>query len=283
MSDRIVIATDGSPESMGAARWAVGLAERAGASTLVLDVLHQPSAEMNPDDVAGFEVDALDALTARLREAGIAPSEQRTVVGDVVTVLIESAVGASMLVLGSAERAGWGRHGHFSLVHTLAHRVECPLVVVPASPRASMEPVVVVGIDGSRESRVALGWTTELGRRTGMRVVAAFVIDGIYATFDSRGWYGSAERRLHDERVGDEVELIERVGADPAVSLEAIAADHDASLLVVGAKSRYSLRGTLLGAIPDELLHHPTCPVAVLPYSLLHRDAATAGRETADR
>lgn len=281
--DPIVVATDGSPESMAATRWAAELAGWPGGRTVVLDVVHQPSAEMDPDDVDRFSRDAADALASRLREAGIAPSEQHVIVGDVVTVLSDAAASASMLVLGSAERAGWGRHGHFSLVHTLAHRVDCPIVVVPAGLRAPLQSVIVVGIDGSAASRVALEWAIDLGTRAGLRVVAAFVIAGVYDTFNSGGWYGAAERRAREESAIENVELIERVGADPAVSLEAIAAEHDASLLVVAAKSHHSLHGTLLGAIPDELLHHPTCPVAVIPHSMTAGEIATAGRDEADR
>lgn len=270
MSPAIIVATDGSPESITAARWAAQLGQRLDAPVNVLDVLQQPYSEVPVDDAERFERDACEALDARLRAADVDVAQTRAVVGDVDGVLLRASRDASMLVLGSAERVGWGRHGHFSLVHSLAHHVDCPIVVIPAGPWNDREPVVVVGIDGSPGSRSTLAWASEFGERAGFRVVAAFVIDDIYTTFNSAGWYGKEERRAREESGERAVELVERFGADPAVSLEAIAEEYDAALLVVGAKVRHSLGGTLLGAIPDELLHHPTCPIAVIPHAMEH-------------
>lgn len=268
MTTAIVVATDGSPESIHAARWAAGLADRLSERVTVLDILQQPYAEMPTEDVERFQVDAREELVNRLRAANVRFDESVAIVGDVATLLIDASKEATMLVLGSAERAGWGRHGHFSLVHALAHHVACPIVVIPNGSWNDRQPVVVVGVDGSRGSRMTLEWAIQFGARAQMRVVAAFVIDDIYTTFGSSGWYGKAELNARIETMADSVDLVERFGADPAVSLETIAANYEASLLVVGAKQHHSLAGALLGAIPDELLHHPTCPTAVIPHSL---------------
>jgi len=36
-------------------------------------------------------------------------------------------------------------------------------------------------------------------------------------------------------------------------------------LLVVGTRSRHPVAGTLLGSVAQGVLHHATCPVAVIP------------------
>ena len=50
MTDEIVVATDGSPESITAARWAADFAGRLAAPVVVLDVVQRPYAEMPVDD-----------------------------------------------------------------------------------------------------------------------------------------------------------------------------------------------------------------------------------------
>lgn len=269
MTAAIVVATDGSPESITAARWVADLADRLTERVTVLDVLQRPYAEMPVEDVERFQAEARRALENRLRAANVHFDECMAVVGDVATLLIDASQDATMLVLGSSERTGWGRHGHFSLVHNLAHHVACPIVVIPNDLWTARQPVLVVGIDGSRGSRLTLEWATGFAAQAGMRVVAAFVIDDIYTTFGSGQWYGKEEAKARIESNAASVEMVERFGADPAVSLEAIAAQYDASLLVVGAKEHHSLGGALLGAIPDELLHHPTCPIAVIPHNMM--------------
>lgn len=268
-SGPIVVATDGSPESVGAARWSARLARRLGTRTVVLDVLHHPFAEMRIEDVEHHQAEARDALADRLREAGVTVDEIDAVVGDVANVLTDVSRDAVLLVLGSAERAGWGRHGHFSLVHTLARHVACPIVVIPTGPWIDREPLVVVGIDGTAASRRTMEWAKSFAAQAGMGLLAAFVIDAMYTTFQAGGWWGHEERDARSESSDVSVELVERYGADPAVTLEAIADERGASLLVVGAKGHGSIGGTLLGAIPDELLHHPTCPIAVVPHALI--------------
>ena len=49
----------------------------------------------------------------------------------------------------------------------------------------------------------------------------------------------------------------------PAAGLVAEAAS--AQLLVVGNRGRHALAGTLLGSVSQAVLHHATCPVAVVP------------------
>ena len=39
----------------------------------------------------------------------------------------------------------------------------------------------------------------------------------------------------------------------------------DASLVVVGARGHPKLPGSLLGSVSDQVVHHATCPVVVVP------------------
>jgi nucleotide-binding universal stress UspA family protein len=44
-----------------------------------------------------------------------------------------------------------------------------------------------------------------------------------------------------------------------------VAEGNGAHLLVVGARGRHALAGTLLGSTSQGVLHHANCPVAIIP------------------
>jgi nucleotide-binding universal stress UspA family protein len=52
----------------------------------------------------------------------------------------------------------------------------------------------------------------------------------------------------------------------PGVALAAESAS--AQLLVVGNRGKHAMAGTLLGSVSQAVLHHATCPVAVVPTQL---------------
>jgi nucleotide-binding universal stress UspA family protein len=39
-------------------------------------------------------------------------------------------------------------------------------------------------------------------------------------------------------------------------------------LLVVSSRTRHAVAGTLLGSVTQNVLHHATCPVAVIPAAM---------------
>lgn len=142
---RIVAGVDGSPGGERALRWAVHEAASRGgtvqavaaytfdgndASSLASRQRHQEAVErmLGTQVVAALANDPRVAVTTRV------------VFGSPTDVLLDSARGASLLVLGS--------HGHGRLFHAVlgsvadacVRRAACPVVVVPA-PRTDRAPV----------------------------------------------------------------------------------------------------------------------------------------------
>lgn len=266
MTTRITAVIDPTGAPADAVAWAVGLAAPLGAPVRVLAALHHPYAELPADDADRLRDDAAETLTAQLRGAHLHVDDVVAEFGPVVDTLTTASRESMLLVVDTADHDGWGGHRH--VVRQLAHRAECPIAVIPPGPWNAREPVAVVGVDGSEASYATLHWALQFAQRAALDVVAGFVVDDIYTTFNSGGWYGTEERRAERESAIADVELVERFGADPAASLTAIVDERKAALLVVGAKDHRSLGGTLLGAIPDELLREPRCPVLLVPHSM---------------
>jgi nucleotide-binding universal stress UspA family protein len=141
-------------------------------------------------------------------------------------------------------------------------------------------PAVVVGVDGSAESRAALRYAMEEAARrgTGVQVVSVFLppqyrLDayGIAAppTPDEiRSGLRVIARRMVDEVVADvpvlahvPVELHELEGKPAEVLLGRA---RGADLLVVGHRGRGGIASALLGSVGLQCVLHAECPVTVV-------------------
>lgn len=137
---------------------------------------------------------------------------------------------------------------------------------------------IVVGIDGSAESRAALAWAVEEAgyRRATVEVVHAWFLPAVaFAPYGAAAvpvlapgdLEKAADALLHDvigEVVGDDratvdAVLVEGHPADVLVT-KAVGAD----LLVVGSRGHGGFAGLLLGSVSNHVVHHATCPVVVI-------------------
>lgn len=261
----VAVGYDGSEPSLVAVRWATSFAERLDAKLTVVSAVERDYAEMSPQDAVEFLADELDRIADELGRRGLTNLVVDVREGEPDGVLAEAADAHDVLVIGSRPDAGVTRHGYLSLAHRLAHHVAHPLIVVPpSSVRWSSDRPILVGVDGSEGNHVAFDWTRDLAVGLGAPVTAVYVVNPLFDTFDSAGWYGDEEQQARREAV--DVELVERPGGHPAEALVEISSERDAGLLVVGARSHLALGGYLLGSVPSELLHHHDVPVAVVSH-----------------
>ena len=279
--ERLLIGVDGSPTSIVAADWSAALARRLGAEIRLLDVLVRPFSEITPDDDQALRRHTGDTVTDDVASGapGASAAGPITVAEDEpLGALCDAAESADLLVIGSRAREGFGRHGFFSFAHALAHHTPCPMLVVPPDPRPLSDSAhLLIGVDGSRANTTALGWARRLADQLGGRITAVFVTNPAYDTFDAAGSHGPEELEARHE-AGDDPALtyLEAPGNDTASTLRRLASEREADLLVVGARSRHSLGGLLLGSTPDELLHEPGCPTVIIPHGFSIADG-TAG------
>lgn len=268
----ILVGYDGSSAAEASLRWAAETAGLGGQSVRALVVAAADRApgshEVQPDDAVAARVDAV--LTAAGVDGGV---EWRS--GDVVPVLLHEAIRADMLVVGSRGH-GWATETvRGSVSQLLARHSPCPMVVVRAAahPEAAR---IVVGVDGSEESRAALEFACRRADVTKESVVAMHAWHAGHVDVDRRGQLPSA---VGERAQAAQLALAEFVADQhqqhPAVTLESemiavpaatalTEASRNASLVVTGSRGHGFFTGLLLGSVSHHLIQRARCPVAVI-------------------
>ncbi len=138
---------------------------------------------------------------------------------------------------------------------------------------------IVVGIDGSAESKRALRWAVAEAKLRGaaLRVVHVWTFPytaagpGLDPTLDAQmidDVRRSAERLVERElaELGDEAAGIdiERAVVDGAPAPTLIAAAEGSDLLVVGSRGHGGFSGLLLGSVSQQCSHHAPCPLVIV-------------------
>ena len=139
-------------------------------------------------------------------------------------------------------------------------------------------PRVLVGIDGSPESRAALQAVLDMLREQPGQLVLATVVDYDAAELDWRGRQETAQEHLDAARTlaaGHDLECEVHAGP-PAQALAQCADQHGVDLIAVGRRGRgVSVR--VLGSVAEDLVRRSPVPVLVAGVS------APVGPHEADR
>jgi nucleotide-binding universal stress UspA family protein len=216
--------------------------------------------------------------------------------GDAAGVLLDLSEEAELMVVGSRGRGGFVGRLLGSVSSALPAHAKCPTVVVPVcsgarlghpeldrKPRrdreqqaAPVEPIVVVGVDGSEQARTASLAAAEEARSRGLPLsvicsVAPFngSLAWVPAPVDREALHADLAVQLaagrdwlksHFPDVDIRVDLVD--GPPAEVLIEASAT---AELLVVGTRGRGGFAGMLMGSTSQGVLHHARGPVLVVP------------------
>jgi nucleotide-binding universal stress UspA family protein len=155
---------------------------------------------------------------------------------------------------------------------------------------------IVVGVDGSPESKAALAWAIREGRRRGSEVVAVYAYGPPEAYNPYALAYAAAsagalhvahveeadvaaarserERQLAEALIRGVVVEVAADFDEVAISAEAVPesrpvralvdASADAELLVVGCRGRGPVRSIVAGSLSRAVQHRARCPVVVV-------------------
>jgi nucleotide-binding universal stress UspA family protein len=298
----IFVGYDGSDGSRTALRWALDEGARRRLPVRLMYVVEFPWRLSSPvagatDAIAADLIDeaesVLDKVATEAAAAAPGVDVTRTVfAGPVSGTLCEESGRASMIVLGSRGTGGFVGLPVGSVSVAVATHARCPVVVVRAGMQPSSDLPIVVGVDESAESRLAVGLAFDEAAARGVRLVAVRAWESPTSPWRSDRWppgLGAnevelAERNLASAILHDScarypsVEVsVHTVCATPTDALEI--ASREAQLLVVGCRG--GSHGTLPGSVSLQVLHHARCPVAVLRQHGAARDGAgtAAGAE----
>lgn len=294
--DAVVVGVDGSARDEQVVRWAAAAALRRGVG---LHAVHAQESMATAYAPVGFGMDA--PLLTQAGDEVDDSTEVRQHVQDILDglpeqpsftfsapwntgsqALLECESRAQMIVMGSARKKGLTRFLLGSTSLTVAMHATCPVVVVGPDGVPEHRGLLVVGVDGSRDSSKALRFAMTSASCWGGRVRAVAtwnmaVINGYVVTEpDSAEWQQTvsdlerrveavvAEVRASDPRLQEvEVEVEVRHGR-PVTEL--VRASEEADVVVVGSRGRGGVAGALLGSVSQGVLAEAHCPVAVITH-----------------
>jgi nucleotide-binding universal stress UspA family protein len=131
---------------------------------------------------------------------------------------------------------------------------------------------IVVGVDGSRLSLLALDWALTEGRMRGatLRVLTAWeypaVVAGMEGVLETAN-VETAARHTQSTALGKftnhDVEVTADVVHGPAAKA-LIDASRAADLVVVGSRGYGGFAGLLMGSVSSQVMHHAACTVTVV-------------------
>jgi nucleotide-binding universal stress UspA family protein len=290
----LVVGTDGSTTAGEAVAWALEDAHRRQAP---LQVLTAWSPSRDPKETQWLSemqsvselrtavADELAITVAAAVESADRPEvsiSTRVVYGHPVKALIDESGPDRLLVVGSRGRGALGGLLLGSVSQGCAQYARGPVVVVRGSTPTAGTGRVVVGVDGSPESLVALRFAAADARRRAapMQVVHVWQ-DTDHAAHGRIGPWGTSAKKKADEAwhrilrealvVAPDIEIISRSVAGYAPSV-LVKKSKGAALLVVGARGLGGWAGLLLGSVSLHCITRSACPVAVVRASTSAQD-----------
>ncbi len=296
----MLLATDGSPESVDAARMAIYLSNKLGSELHVVHVRLMASVYAAPESTIldpelqtrlreMAEQDARERLeeqVGKIEGSGGEVAEAHPKVGrpaaEIVRLAEELDVG--LIVLGNRGFSPLRRAVMGSVSLSVVRHAHCSVLVVRgggAEEKDRLPGKVLLALDGSEEARVAARAAAELCTRTGSELHLTYVLQKealpfphYYYAMDkyeadleraeqgSRAFLEERAKRMEEE--GAAVAGVHLRTGNPDHEIVELAEELDAGLVVVGSRGLGGVRRTLLGSVSDSVVRHAHCPVLVV-------------------
>jgi nucleotide-binding universal stress UspA family protein len=277
----IVVGVDESSAAQQALRWASAygrLRQQPVTALMAWDYIEQRHAERDAPFDPHYSPERAEQALHKIVERALGPDRgvATAAVLDKPEIALQAASQtADLLVVGARGLGGFRGLLLGSVSRYMLHHSVCPVAVVRGEDRHPVGPVIV-GLNGSEHSQRALHWAAAFAAAAGRRLIAVWawhvqVVGGPFhpVALDYQSVAHDAAEALRqavDDAHIDGVEVEQRsVLGQPAAELLNAAANEQASLVVVGARGLRGLTGALLGSVSDQVVHHATIPVVVVP------------------
>ena len=282
----IHVGVDGSWRDTGALEWALLESLLRQEPLQALHVIedkprHAPGWEPNIVDDSSMEI--LGEVQKYLDESpGSLDHEADVVIGPPAQTLTERAAGSRMLVVGRRGMGTFRRLLIGSTSEAVAANATVPVVVVPDQwkPGDHTGPVLAA-VDDSGENRAVIEFAVSeaIAHGLAVRLIHVWDLPAMYS-WDAMNvagvgteWSENAERHLENVKAAwqhmyPDVTFETDVRRGHTVDgILTAAVETDAQLLVVGTRHHTRLTSFLVGSVTRGVLHHATCPLAVVPAS----------------
>ena len=284
----ILVGVDGSAGSDRAVRWAAALAVQRDFALHVFHALEftKPNFYLGEVDGNGVMEKAVgengerivrDAVTvARSVDEHVAVTTEISTQPS-VPILIGRSHSARMIVLGHTGRGGFAGMLVGSTASAVVSHAHCPVAVIRGTSSIPAIGPVVVGLDGSPTSEMAIAAAFDEASFRAVPLVAVHAwSDVTYDDTHGTARFPSAWKSLEDDEL---LLLAQRLAGwqekypDVEVRRELVRDrprhallgwSGQAQLLVVGSRGRGGFRGMLLGSTSQALVRHAQCPVLVV-------------------
>lgn len=291
-AERTVVGVDGSPGAREALAWALGDAARRRASLEVVSsfptqltlsdpfMLDEEFLESVRDDTLERARAQVQEVRAETGQTGV-PVDVLAVAGPPAPMLLAASEDAGRLVVGSRGRGAVRSLVLGSVALSCVTHARVPVVVVHTGAEEGRDdgpPRVVVGLDGSEASGIALERAGREAELLGAELVAvaAYSATGYWSDAYAvalpppeqlaREVRATAERQVADARLPEGVPVRVECQEGPAGDV-LVQAAQGARLLVVGGHGQGAVRGLLMGSVALHCVLAGRCPVMVVPES----------------
>ncbi|MEV0289627.1 MULTISPECIES: universal stress protein [unclassified Kribbella] len=271
----ILVGVDAGPASQVALRWAVDAAAARSRPVRVVYAYLDQAVEWPATGAEGYvpevQVDLyqseLDAAVHFVRDRLGYENGSGWLAGDkAANAILKEASEAELVVLGSRPHSKLGAALLGSTATAVTAKAPCPVVVVRGAPATGP---VLVGTDGSADSEAAVLFGFQEAARSGNPLEVVYCWQPLArqeAAIDDaeellRNWLAESLAPYRDKFPSVRVRAEVVAGKPAAVLAER---SSDSSILVVGSRGRGGVAGLLLGSVSQTLLHHATCPIAVV-------------------